>query len=84
LDPNIVYNTTKFVAAKSGAGLPGQLLDLNHYKFGWHQRRESNQDIHDPLIDISLRGRFAIALYKVGLIGSLPLERTLLKELLHK
>ena len=53
-------------------------------KLGGLERRESHQDVYDPVVLIGGRCRFAVALDEVGLLRSCALERSLGEQRLHK
>src|SRR5262249_24763864 len=67
-----------------GLNLAGHLLQANHHKLGGLERREADDDVDDPAVDIALRGCLAVALDEVGIAGCAPLERALPKQIVHE
>src|SRR5262245_1136173 len=68
----------------SGLQLTGHLLDLNHNKFGWIERGEPNQNVHDALVDAGLGIILRVALHEVSLLRRRSLECTLQEQSLHE
>src|SRR5580698_9533159 len=62
----------------------GHLLNLNHDELRGLERREADQDIHDAVIDIGLRGGLAVALDEVCLGRGRALEGSLEEKGLHE
>src|SRR5262245_65923059 len=64
--------------------LPGLLLDLDDHELRRFERREGDQDVHDALIDVVLRGGFLVALHEIRIAWGRALERTLSKQVVHE
>src|SRR6185295_4893191 len=64
--------------------LTGHLLDLDDHKLGGLERRESDDDVDDAAIYITLRCGFFITLDKVGIARRAALECALSEQVMHE
>src|SRR4051812_22710754 len=65
-------------------GLLGDLLDLKDHELRRLERRESDHDVDDALVDVGLGGGLAAALDEERVARRRALERPLLEERLHE
>src|SRR5215218_3027021 len=70
--------------ASLGLELAGDLLDLDDDELRRLERREPDDDVHDPAIDVRLRRRLLVAFDEIGVAGGRSLERTLAEEAVHE
>src|SRR5918996_1125825 len=64
--------------------LTGQLLDADDHELRGLQRREPDEDVHDPEVDVVLGGGLRVDLDEVRLPRRLPLEGSLPEQVLHE
>src|SRR5919109_422342 len=67
-----------------GLNLPGLLLDSDHDKFCWLERREANHYVDDAEVDIILCRGLGIDLNEVGITCLLALKRALPEQIVHE
>src|SRR5687767_7944853 len=68
----------------SGLHLAGKLPDGDDDELGRLQRREADDDVDDPEVDVVLSGRLGVALDEVGVRGLLALERAAAEQAVHE
>src|SRR5262245_32978065 len=64
--------------------LASELLDADHDELSRLERREADEDVDDPLVDVALGRRRAVALHEVGVARRGALERALAEQVLHE
>src|SRR5262245_5159466 len=64
--------------------LSGHLLQIENNEFGRLKWSKPDPDVNDAQVFIVVSGRFSVALYKIGVLGSASLESALPKEIVHK
>src|SRR5215218_10932026 len=72
------------MSRSSGLDLSRYLLDLDDHELSGLERRESDDDVHDPAIDVALCRRFLVAFDEVRVPGRTALERALAEQVLHE
>ncbi len=60
------------------------MLQPDDHELRGLQRREADDDVHDPEVDVVLRRRLAVARHEIRLARRLALERPLTKEVVHE
>src|SRR6266545_1371546 len=72
-----VFTANSGIGASSGLDLAGHLLDPDDDELGRFERREPDEDVHDPAVDVALGRRLRVTLDEVGFAGRDPLEGAL-------
>src|SRR5690349_13542263 len=68
----------------SGLDRACDLLDLDDHELGRLERREADDDVHAPKVDVVLRSGLLVALHEVRLARRAALERALREQRVHE